>query len=81
MEATMRVREIRGHVDRRPFRPFHIFMSDGTVHTVSNPDLVFLMKDTVILGILEEGEDFPDHSMYCDAVHITRVETLAEPSE
>ena len=76
MEAAVRLTEIRDQIERQPFRPFRICMSDGTEHIVSNPNLVFLTRHTVILGILEEGEEFPENTKYCDTIHITRVETL-----
>ena len=73
----MRLREVRDLVERRPFRPFRICMSDGSVHLVTNPDHVFLTKHTVHVGVLEEGDDLPDHTIYCDTLHISRVETVA----
>ena len=75
----MHLNEIRSQIERRPFRPFRICMSDGTEHLVSNPDFVLLTRHTVILGILQPGEEFPEDTTYCDTMHITRVET-AEPA-
>ena len=72
----MRLNEIRSQVERRPFRPFRICMSNGSEHVVSNPNLLFLTRHTVILGILEEGEEIPEQTKYCDTMHITRVETM-----
>jgi hypothetical protein len=77
MEPAMRLNEIRAEVERRPFRPFRICMSDGSEHAVSNPNLVFLTKHTVILGILEKGEELPEETLSCDTLHITRVETVS----
>ena len=72
----MRLNEIRNQVERQPFRPFRICMSDGTEHLVSSPNLVFLTRHTVILGIIEAGEEIPERTKYCDTMHITRVETM-----
>ena len=72
----MRLKEIRDQVDRQPFRPFRICMSDGTEHVVEHPKLVFVTRHTVILGILEDGDDVPADTKHCDTIHITRVETL-----
>ncbi len=76
MEPAVQLREIRHKINRDPFRPFRICMSDGTEHLVDNPNLVFLTRHTVILGVLEEGEEIPENTKYCDTVHITRVETV-----
>ena len=80
MEPAGHLTEIRNKVDRQPFEPFRICMSDGSIHVVTNPNMVFLTRSTVILGVLEEGEELPSHTKYCDTMHITRIETVpAEP--
>ena len=63
-------------MQREPFHPFRICMSDGSQHEVRNPNLVIVTRRTVILAILEEGQDFPEQSVYLDTLHITRVETI-----
>jgi hypothetical protein len=79
MEADMRVDEIRMHVDRAPFRPFRIHMSDGTVHVISDPGLVLVTRHTVIVGVRRAGEVIPDDAHYFDPIHVTQVETMGEP--
>ena len=76
MDSAMRLEDVRRCVDRDPFHPFRICMSDGSEHVVSNPKFVFVTRHTVMLGVLKDGEDVPDHAKYCDTVHITRVETM-----
>lgn len=72
----MHLKEIRNKVGQQPFRPFRICMSDGSERVITDPNLVFLTRHTVIIGILREGEDIPDETTYCDTMHITRVETV-----
>ena len=66
MESDMRVDEIRKHVERLPFRAFRLHMSDGTVHVVSDPDLVLVTRHTVIVGVRRAGEVIPDDAHYYD---------------
>lgn len=75
MESPVRLDEIRRCVDRVPFHPFRICMSDGSEHVVSNPRFVFVTRHTVMLGVPEDAE-VPEDVRYCDTLHISRVETL-----
>ena len=79
MEPDTRVDEIRHHVERRPFRPFRLHISDGNVHAVTDPDLVLVTRHTIVLGVRLSGEVIPDHAHYYDPMHITCVESMAEP--
>ena len=75
----MRLTQIRSQLERQPFRPFRICLSDGSHHDVRNPNLVFLTRSTVMIGVLEDDEGFPDRVVYCDALHISRLEPI-EPA-
>lgn len=75
MESVVRLKELRHQIERRPFRPFRICMSDGREHIVSRPDLVLLTRDTLIVGVFEQDDDFPN-AIYFDTLHITRVEPV-----
>ena len=79
MEPAVRLDEIRRCVDRAPFRPFRICMSDGSEHVVLNPKFVFVTRHTVMLGVPEDG-DVAEDVKHCDTLHITRVETLRAES-
>ncbi len=73
----MRVREVRDLVDRRPFRPFRVWVSDGSSHDVADPGLVLVTKDTVyFLGYEEPDDELPSVERLLDPIHITRVERL-----
>lgn len=79
MDADMRVDEIRKQVERVPFRPFRLHLSDGNVLVVSDPDLVLVTRQTVVLGVRQSGEVIPDYAHYLDPIHITQVEPMVEP--
>jgi hypothetical protein len=82
MESVVRLKQIRELIDHHPFRPFQICMSDGREHVISRPDLVFLTRDTVIVGVLDQDDDVPDHAIFFDTLHITRIEPVRErPTE
>ena len=75
----MRLTEIRTMLDREPFRPFRICMSDGSGHDIEKPEFVFLTRSTVMIGVLPDDEGFPDRAVHLDTLHISRLEPI-EPA-
>ena len=75
----MHVDEIRRHIERDPFRPSRLHLSDGNVRVISDPDLIFVTRHTVMVGNRQSGEVISDYADYYDPIHITQVETMVEP--
>jgi hypothetical protein len=76
--------DIRSLTQRKPFVPFRIITSDGTVYEVRHPDLVMIGIASVVIGYPSE-QDPQAYSRY-DIVslrHIVRLEpeqeAVAEP--
>ena len=67
---------IQKHVLHHPFRPFRICLSDGTSYEVRQPELVFVAQREIIIGLPKPGERFPRHMVYCDLLHVTRIELI-----
>lgn len=42
----MRHEDVREHLDRQPFEPFRIHMSDGVTFDVRHPDLCMVARST-----------------------------------
>ena len=49
---------IHKHLRRQPFQPFKIFLSDGAVHEVRHPEMVFVMRREVVIALPRPGEQF-----------------------
>ncbi|MGO8688408.1 MAG: hypothetical protein ACLQLG_02130 [Thermoguttaceae bacterium] len=67
---------IHKHLRRQPFQPFKIFLSDGAVHEVRHPEMVFVMRREVVIALPRPGEQFARDAVYCDPLHITRIEPI-----
>lgn len=73
----MRIRDVRERLDKRPFEPFRICMTDGRTYDVTHPELCMLGRTTVYIGI-------PDPKLkrvvmrvdQCAIAHIVRFEQL-----
>jgi hypothetical protein len=55
----MRPEEIDAILNRQPFRPIRIHLSDGRTHDVVDAGTAHVGSDTVVLGVYETGTRFP----------------------
>ncbi len=67
---------IQKHLLRQPFRPFRVFLSDGAECEVRQPEMVLVMRREVVIALPKPGEQFSRHAVYCDPLHITRIELI-----
>lgn len=69
--------QIRALLRRKPFVPMRIHLTDGTTYDVRHPEMAFITRTTVEIGLEEkEGSGVADQVMYCSLVHVVRVENL-----
>jgi hypothetical protein len=73
----MRPEQLRALLRRQPFVPIRVHLSDGTTYDIRHPEMAFLTRSTVEIGIETEiGSGIADRVMYCSLVHVVRVENL-----
>lgn len=67
---------------RRPFEPFRIYLTDGTVYEVRHPELVMVGRRSAVIGVAQSGDGPPfyDRTTTVALVHIVRLEALEAPS-
>lgn len=78
----MSTRDFLDLLRRRPFVPFRIITSDGTVYEIKHPELVMAGLSSVIIGYPTENE--PHAYSHYDVVslrHVVRLEPREEPAE
>jgi len=75
--ACMRPEDVRSHLRAQPFRPFRIYLSDSAPCDIAHPGYLFVTRREVVIGIQPTGsQQLPERSVYCDPIHITRIEVL-----
>ena len=72
----MRPDEIREHLRKQPFQPIRLFVSDGPHYDVRHPELMFVTRTEVVIGLDAKKNGLPERSAYIDPVHITRIESI-----
>ena len=74
----MRLSEILSHHRRQLFQPIRIYVSDGSSYEVRHPEFMYVTATTVVIGQDPEVEGVPGGAVYCDPLHITRIEPLTD---
>jgi len=72
----MRAQEIQGHVRKRPFVPFLVFLSDGSSHEVRHQEFILITQREVAIATPSRADEIPERSVYIDPIHITRIEPI-----
>jgi hypothetical protein len=68
--------EIKSHLKRRPFQPIRVHISDGASHVIRHPEMAFVSRSELIIGLDAGANDIPEQTVYCDPLHVTRIEPL-----
>ena len=70
-------RELRDRLTERPFRPFRVYSSDGSMHDVPHPEFAWVFGNSLYVG---KTGDLPfgmdDYAKQLSILHLTRVEPL-----
>ena len=64
------------HARRQPFVPLRLYLSDGSSYDVRHPELIVISRREVAIAIDGAKGDLPERMIYCDPLHITRVELI-----
>jgi len=73
----MTVQTFRELLTQRPFRPFRLVMSSGQAYEVRHPEMAWLTRTDILVGIDETDEGVPAEFRICSLLHVTAVEPLS----
>jgi hypothetical protein len=68
--------QFQEHLRRRPFEPFRFYLTDGSKYAVRHPENAIVSHMGVAIGVEPFLDDLPHKLVYCDPLHIVRVEPL-----
>jgi len=70
---------LRDVLNRRPFLPFRLHLSDGRHFVISRPELVFIGGSVTIIGLVRNtASEFFDEPVTVANRHITSLEPIIE---
>jgi hypothetical protein len=75
----MTEKDLKEWLNEKMFRPFRMYLSDGSVHTIWRREQVTVAKRTIAFGVLDHPDqpEDPDRIMVVALLHINRIEPLA----
>ncbi len=74
----MRPQDILKYLQRTPFQPFRLCLSDGRLFEIRHPEMAMVGRSAVISGIPDPKEEEPiyERSFDCSIMHITSLEPI-----
>ena len=73
----MTLQTFRELLSHRPFKPFRIVMSSGQTYEVRHPEMAWLTRTDMLVGIDQTDEGVPAEFKICSLLHITAAEPLS----
>jgi hypothetical protein len=77
----MTVQALRELLTQQPFQPFRLVMSSGLSYEVRHPEMTFLTRSDLVVGVDDPGDGIPAEFKICSLLHVTAVEPLASGSK
>jgi hypothetical protein len=67
----------RDLLKQRPFRPFRVVMSSGESYDVRHPEMAWVTKNDLVVGVDVADDGMPAEFRICPLFHVATVEPLA----
>jgi hypothetical protein len=73
----MQFEDLGRRVQQRPFVPFRMYLTDGSIYDLRHPELIMVGKRTAVVGVTANPQQkYFDHVVDVDLLHIVRVEAI-----
>jgi hypothetical protein len=76
----MTLQTFRDLLAQKPFKPFRLVMSSGQTYEVRHPEMAWLTRTSILVGIDEADDGIPAEFKICSLLHVTAVEPLGSAS-
>jgi hypothetical protein len=67
---------IKERMNKNPFKPFRIHLSDGSHYDVINHDIALVKREGIEIGINLDDDAIPGKFVTCSMLHINRIENI-----
>jgi hypothetical protein len=72
----MTLQTYRELLSQRSFKPFRLVMSSGETYEVRHPEMAWLTRTSILVGIDQTDEGVPAEFKICSLLHVATVEPL-----
>lgn len=73
----MTVQTFRELLTERPFKPFRVVMSSGQTYEVRHPEMAWLTRTDLLVGVDEADDGVPAAFRICSLLHVTAILPLS----
>lgn len=73
----MTVQTFQKLLSKRPFQPFRLAMSSGRTYEVRHPEMTFLTRSDILVGIDATDDGVPADFRICSLLHVSAIEPLS----
>jgi hypothetical protein len=70
----MTVQTFRDLLNQRPYKPFRLVMSSGQTYEVRHPEMAWLTKSDILVGIGDLDDDVPAEFKICSLLQVAAIE-------
>jgi len=70
----MTVQTFRDMLAARPFKPFRLVMSSGQIYEVRHPEMAWLTRTSILVGVEIADDGLPAEFKICSLLHVTAIE-------
>jgi hypothetical protein len=79
----MTLQTFRDLLAKRPFKPFRLVMSSGQTYEVRHPEMAWLTRTDILVGIGDMDDVTPAEFHTCSLLHVASIEpvSFAAPAE
>lgn len=72
----MTIQHFRDALSAQPFLPFRLTMSSGESFEVRHPEMAFLTRNTISIGMDVADDGIPDRMRTLSLLHVTAMEPI-----
>lgn len=72
----MTVQTFKEMLGRRPFQPVRLVMSSGQTYEIRHPEMAFLTRTDILVGLDETRDGVPARFKICSLLHVTAIEPI-----
>jgi len=74
----MTIQDFQRLLKARPFEPFRVIMSSGERYEVRHPEMAFLTRTKLVLGLDPDKQGVAEDWTMCSLLHVTAVEPVGQ---
>ena len=72
----MTVQTFQELLSKRPFQPFRLVMSSGRTYEVRHPEMAFLTRSDILVGVDATDDGVPADFRICSLLHVAVIEPI-----